>query len=40
MCVPKAEREEHEAEAHVEISCENCGFKATKFKYGDHNETC
>ena len=39
-CVPKSEKEEHEEEEHVTISCESCGFSAFKFKYGDHNETC
>ena len=40
MCVPKAEREEHEEEEHAIMNCANCGFSAPKYKYKDHEETC
>jgi DNA-directed RNA polymerase subunit RPC12/RpoP len=39
-CVPKAEREEHEEEAHNDIICQYCDFKAPKFKYLDHDDKC
>ena len=39
-CVPKSEKEEHEEEEHVKITCEHCGFTAFKFKYGDHDAHC
>ena len=39
-CVPKAEREEHEEECQQIIICQYCDFKATKFKYLDHDDKC
>jgi hypothetical protein len=38
--VPKAEKEEHDEEEHVTITCEYCAFAAEKYKYGDHAEKC
>ena len=40
MCVPKAEKEEHEAEEHAPIVCPDCAFTAIKGKYAGHPDTC
>jgi len=40
MCVPKCDKEEHEAEAHVNIVCPDCAFAAPSFKYANHPEVC
>ena len=39
-CVAKCEKEEHDEEEHVSITCEYCAFTAQKYKYGDHAEKC
>lgn len=36
MCVPKAEKEEHEEENHKEITCPDCNFTAPAYKYEGH----
>lgn len=38
--VCKAEREEHEEEKHVKVSCKFCAFQAMKHEFGSHEETC
>lgn len=38
--VQKADREEHEAEAHVKVKCQYCNYEAVKGKFGDHEEKC
>ena len=30
LCVPKADKEDHEEEEHVDVGCEHCNFKAPK----------
>lgn len=40
MCVPKAEREEHEEEEHAVMTCAHCGFSAPKYRYKNHDENC
>lgn len=40
MCVPKAEREEHEEEEHAIMTCPHCSFSAPKYKYKDHEMIC
>lgn len=40
MCVPKEDKEEHEAEEHAIMTCPDCNFQAPKWKYGNHNEYC
>jgi hypothetical protein len=40
MCVAKADKEEHEEEEHIDITCEHCNFKAPGFKYLDHDKKC
>ena len=37
LCVPKADKEEHEEEQHKVKTCEDCAFSAPMFKYGDHD---
>lgn len=38
--VAKADKEEHEAEAHVMTQCQYCPFKALKNEFGRHEENC
>ena len=40
MCVPKAEKEEHDEEEHGDVKCEHCNFAAPKHKYGNHDDSC
>jgi len=40
MCVPKSEKEEHEAEEHAPIVCPDCAFTAIKGKYEGHPAAC
>jgi DNA-directed RNA polymerase subunit RPC12/RpoP len=39
-CVAKADKETHEQEEHTEVSCSNCGFKAMKVKFHNHEKEC
>jgi hypothetical protein len=36
MCVPKADKEEHEEM----VKCEFCDFTQMKCQWGNHEETC
>lgn len=38
--VAKADREEHEAEAHVKVVCQYCSFSALKAAFGNHEDHC
>ena len=36
----KADREDHDAEEHKQVTCPNCNFSEVKFKYKNHEEVC
>lgn len=38
--VAKSEKEEHEEEAHKDIACQYCQFKAIAVKFGNHEDHC
>ncbi len=38
--VAKADKAEHEAEAHVPVVCQHCQFTAGKVAFGTHEERC
>lgn len=38
--VAKAEKEEHDKEAHVKVSCQFCSFTTDKNKFGSHEAEC
>lgn len=38
--VAKADKAEHEAEAHVPVVCQHCQFTAGKVKFGNHEDHC
>lgn len=40
QCVAKGDKEEHDQEAHKEIECPDCEFKAQSFKFEGHPDKC
>jgi hypothetical protein len=36
----KAEKEDHEEEKHVPLTCKFCGYEANRQEFGDHEENC
>ena len=40
LCVAKADKEDHDAEAHADVVCPDCAFTAPKFRFGNHAEEC
>ena len=38
--VAKADKEEHDAEAHKPMTCKYCAFTASKIVFGNHETSC
>ena len=38
--VAKADKEEHDAEAHKPITCQYCSYSASKIVFGNHETHC
>ena len=40
MCVPKADKEEHEETEHAMVKCKYCDFTEMKCRFGNHEDAC